>query len=242
MKELKSDAQMREFFNETETKGAIGQFGTSKNSNFFFFLDGKDAFFGGRTCVHKIQAEANAENELVYMDIISLYPFINFSLQYPVKVPEIIRPDDCVVNWRKPEDIAYDGLYKVRVVPPKGLFLPVLPMHVNKEDPRLMFPLCIKCANKYGTAKQNPTVSGPLKCNHAEDERGWTSTMTSLELRAALAEGYKITRCYRIWKYTEHENLFKEYVQTFMKMKIESSGFPSNVQSPEEQTAWAKGK
>jgi hypothetical protein len=100
--------------------------------------------------VHKIHAEADANNELVYMDIISLYLFINFSLQYPVKVPEIIRPDDCVVDWTKPEEIEHDGLYKVRVVPPKGLFLPVLPMRVNKEDPRLMFPLCIKCATSTG--------------------------------------------------------------------------------------------
>jgi hypothetical protein len=30
MKELKADADMRNFFNETETKGAIGQLGTPK--------------------------------------------------------------------------------------------------------------------------------------------------------------------------------------------------------------------
>jgi len=65
--------------------------------------------------------------------------------------------------------------------------------------------------------------------------------MTSLELRKALQEGYKITRCYRIWKYSEFDNLFKEYVQTFMKMKIESSGFPSEIQTPDEKVAWAKG-
>jgi hypothetical protein len=65
--------------------------------------------------------------------------------------------------------------------------------------------------------------------------------MTSLELRTALQEGYKITRCYRIWKYNEFDNLFKDYVQTFMKMKIESSGFPSEIQTHDEKAAWAKG-
>jgi hypothetical protein len=175
------------------------------------------------------------------MDIISLYPYVNFSLQYPIKVPEVIRPSECVVEWTKPEQIEFDGLYKVRVVPPMGLFLPVLPMRVNKQDPRLLFMLCAKCANVHSSSKKRPVVKGVIMCHHNEDERGWTSTMTSIELRAALTEGYKITRCYRIWKYNEFDNLFKEYVQTFMKMKIESSGFPSNVQTPEEQTAWAKG-
>jgi hypothetical protein len=166
---------------------------------------------------------------------------VNFSLQYPIKVPEVIRSPECVVEWSDPDQIEHDGLYKVRVVPPKGLFLPVLPMRVNKQDPRLLFMLCAKCAYVHSSSKKHPVVNGVIKCHHNEADRAWTSTMTSIELRAALAEGYKITRCYRIWKYNEFDNLFKEYVQTFMKMKIESSGFPSNVQTTEEQNAWAKG-
>jgi len=65
--------------------------------------------------------------------------------------------------------------------------------------------------------------------------------MTSIELRTALHQGYKITLCYRIWKYTEFDNLFKDYVQTFMKMKIESSGFPSDIQTDEQRMQWALG-
>jgi len=56
------------------------------------------------------------------MDIISLYPYINFALDYPVKTPEIIHLDDPQVNWTLPEQIEHEGLYKVRVVPPKALF------------------------------------------------------------------------------------------------------------------------
>jgi hypothetical protein len=119
-REKQANPEMKKFFDEAEPKGAI---------------DPKDAFFGGRTCVHKIYAEANDEIEIIYVDIISLYPFINFDFKYPIKVPEIIRPDDPIVDWTMPEQIQYDGLYKVRIVPPKGLFLPVLPMRVNKEDP-----------------------------------------------------------------------------------------------------------
>ena len=173
------------------------------------------------------------------MDIISLYPYINYSLYYPVKTPEIIRPDIPYVYWTLPEQIEHEGLYKVRVVPPKELFLPVLPMRVNKNDPRLMFMLCIKCANT--KSKEGPVLKGPITCNHSEKERGWTSTMTSIELRTALQQGYIITRCYRIWKYNEFDNLFMEYVQTFMKMKIESSGLPSDIQTDEQKMEWATG-
>jgi hypothetical protein len=223
MKKLKSNTEMKGFFNEMEAKGSI---------------DPKDAFFGGRTCVHRIYAKADGEYEIIYVDIISLYPFINFEHSYPIKMPEIVQPEHPIVDWTQPEQIEFDGLYKVRVVPPRQLFLPVLPMRVNKEDPRLMFMLCQKCA--ITKSKKATVVHGPLKCNHSDEQRGWTSTMTSIELRAALREGYRIDRCYRIWKYQEFDNLFKEYVQTFMKMKIESSGFPSNVQTPEEKSGWAK--
>jgi hypothetical protein len=167
-----------------------------------------------------------------------LYPYINYSLNYPIKIPEIIQPEDPIVEWTSPDQIEHFGLYKVRIVPPKGLFLPVLPMRVNKQDPRLMFMLCYKCSN---SKKEAPVINGPIKCTHSEEERSWTTTITSLELRAALNEGYKVTRCYRVWKYTQFDNLFKEYVQIFMKMKIESSGFPNHIQTIEEKEEWAKG-
>lgn len=229
---------MRTFFEETEAKGYIGLL-YFVYRNIFPFLDPKEAFFGGRTCVHQIFAEADAHYEIIYMDIISLYPFVNYQLKYPVNVPEIIHPELMNVDWTKPEEIVHDGLYKVRVIPPKNVFLPVLPMRVNKDDPRLMFMLCNKCANKNSKGKQ--IINGAIKCNHSDAERGWTSTMTSIELRVALSEGYKITHCYRIWKYKEFDNLFKEYVQRFMKMKIESSGFPSTVETLEQKMEWKNG-
>jgi hypothetical protein len=99
--------------------------------------------------------------------------------------------------------------------------------------------LCNKCANT--KSKQGPVLRGQITCNHSEKERSWTSTMTSIELRTALQQGYKITRCYRIWKYNEFDNLFMEYVQTFMKMKIESSGFPSDIQTNEQKMEWVTG-
>jgi hypothetical protein len=171
MRELQNNADMKKFFADTEPKGSIGFIYIFDIDN-KVIADPKDAFFGGRTCVHKVFAKATDEMEIVYMDIISLYPYINFSLDYPVKTPEIIRPDNTHVYWTLPQQIEHEGLYKVRVVPPKALFLPVLPQRVNKADPRLMFMLCDKCSNK--KSKDGPVVRGPIECNHNDEKRGWT--------------------------------------------------------------------
>jgi hypothetical protein len=141
---------MKAFFNDMNTKGSI---------------EPKDAFFGGRTICQKLFAEASREKEISYMDIISLYPSVNFNVKYPVGMPTIIRPENHEVEWNKAEDIVHDGLYKVRILPPKDLYLPVLPERVNQDDPRLLFTLCMKCSVLKST---------PSKCPHTDDQRGWT--------------------------------------------------------------------
>ena len=154
---------------------------------------------------------------------------MNYISQYPVGVPTTIVSREIDVNWSSPEDIKHIGLYKVRIIPPKKLFIPVVPVRLCRDDPRLLFPLCLKCAN---TNKD--------KCHHTDAERGWTCTLTSIELKEALMQGYTITRCYRIWSYSRTENLFKEYVKAFMKIKVEASGFPPGIETDEDKKKWAK--
>ena len=57
--------------------------------------------------------------------------------------PEIINPEIKKVLWENPEDVQYSGLLKVQVLPPRNLYLPVLPMRLEE---RLLFCLCYKCA------------------------------------------------------------------------------------------------
>ena len=47
----------------------------------------------------------------------------------------------------------------------------------------------------------------------------------SLELKYALEEGYIITKVYNTFSYEKREGLFKEYVELFYMMKIESTQF-----------------
>lgn len=51
---------------------------------------------------------------------------------------------------------------------------------------------------------------------------------------------YRVTEFYRAWHYEEWDDeIFKEYVRRFMKIKVESSGFPPDVQTIEEKLAFA---
>jgi hypothetical protein len=158
-----------------------------------------------------------------------LYPAVNYFASYPIGVPDVFIPKDVDVNWTKPEDIVYIGLYKVRIIPPRNLYLPVVPMRVCGKDPRLLFSLCRLCS-----------LSNSTQCFHNDKQRAWTSTITSIELKEALQQGYRITKCYRIWSYSCSAVLFRDYVKTFMKIKVEASGFPSNIVTEDDKHQWKK--
>ena len=50
-----------------------------------------------------------------------------------------------------------------------------------------------------------------------------------------------MTEVYRIWHWEEWDDqIFQKYVQCFMKLKVESSGFPKNVRTLEEKLAFAQ--
>ena len=49
-------------------------------------------------------------------------------------------------------------------------------------------------------------------------------TYSSVELKGALEKGYTITRIYSAQEYKRHTGLMKNYVETFIKLKVENSG------------------
>jgi hypothetical protein len=64
------------------------------------------------------------------------------------------------------------------------------------------------------------------------------------EVKLAIKHGYKITKIYSIWHWDkiEHYNedtktggLFTDYVNTFLKIKQENSGYPSWCQSESDK-------
>ena len=128
----------------------------------------------------------------------------------PVGHPEIITE-----NF---QDISnYFGIIKCRILPPRGLLHPVLPYRTNDK---LMFPLCKTCADKADPSNRDP-------CTHTDEERAIEGTWCHVELMKALEKGYEILRVHEVWHFPEHSSdLFKEYVNTFLKIKQEASGYP----------------
>ncbi|KAL3099811.1 hypothetical protein niasHT_028589 [Heterodera trifolii] len=205
------NAEMRDFFDDLgNERGPI---------------DPRAAYCGGRTGPLKLFSEPAEGEKICVYDIVSLYPWVNYDAEYPVGIPKIIYPsvEQIVIDWRSSADLVYRGLYRVRVIPPRGLSIPILPV---KLDERLLFSCCHRCAGKFralGTRRHH-------KCTHSDEQRAYTGTYTHIELGRALDSGYRVDRFWRAWHYEEwSDQIFKDYVRLMIKLKVESSGFPDGV-------------
>lgn len=102
-------------------------------------LNPRDAFKGSRTnvtCLYKTVDHLQGE-AIHYYDYTSLYPYVNKYCRYPVGHP--------VFYYDPPgTDLSqFFGLVQVTILPPHGLFHPVLPF---THGGKLTFPLCRACA------------------------------------------------------------------------------------------------
>ena len=179
-------------------------------------IDPRDALYGGRTEAFSILYRQKEQEEFVKgLDFNSLYPAMMSKREYPVGHPRLIqRPTDFTLD-------KYFGLIKAKLVPPRGLYIPVLPVRIlagEKEESKLMFPLCFTCA-----CQLNKGV-----CTHSENERAICGTWPSPEVYEAMRQGYTVKEFYWVWHYPyKSDELFKPFVRTFFKYKLEASGYPS---------------
>ncbi|NQY54713.1 MAG: hypothetical protein HRT42_14210, partial [Campylobacteraceae bacterium] len=185
---------------------------------------------GGRTECFMLKYKIKAGEEIHYLDVRSLYPSINKNIIYPIKYPEIIKKDFL-------DDISkYCGLIHCRILPPFGLHLPVLPKRCSKKDRKLLFPLCYMCAkNRVFTDK----------CEHSELDRSLKDTWVLDEVLLAIEKGYKILKIYEIWHFPNvldpskgDRGLFTQYVDLFIKIKAESSGWPASCTTEEKKNEY----
>jgi hypothetical protein len=156
-------------------------------------IDIRSCFYGGRTGPMKLHYKAKPGQKISYYDVTSLYPYVNFMLEpwmvgYPIgkysissnliKIKNFIgHPKVHVLNqdvqWSKAADNPYPlAILKVFAVPPRKIDIPVLPMKLP-NDPRLLFPLCSKCAKEYPEGG----VMEHYQCGHTDMERGWVSNI-----------------------------------------------------------------
>lgn len=135
-------------------------------------LDPRDSFKGGRTsaiCVN--YSTLGTEEKIHYYDFTSLYPWVNKYGIYPIGHPNIITSIFT-------HDINhYFGLIKLEILPPRGLYHPVLPIG---SGGKLLFPLCNKCAQ---------LMNQTTVCSCTDSERTLTGTWTTLEVSKAVEKG-----------------------------------------------------
>lgn len=190
-------------------------------------INPRDSFFGGRTETYKTffdtsyGARTNSANgggttkardnvKIYYKDVTSEYPWVNYTCAYPVGHPTVIKEDfDYSLK-------SYFGLVKCEVQPPRKLYHPVLPrrFRINKTE-KLVFDL------------------------GGENNEPFTGTWTTVELIKALEKGYKINRIYEVHHFEEQTtDIFKTYIERFLKIKQESSGYPDWVKTEEDQNKY----
>ena len=94
-------------------------------------LEPREAFLGGLTGAMALHAVAGEGEEIRYVDVTSLYPWVKKELPYPIGHPQIItQPVDQSLG-------SYFGIATVDILPPAGLFHPVLPVRSVTNSPFL---------------------------------------------------------------------------------------------------------
>ena len=99
-------------------------------------LNPRDALFGGRTNAIKLYHKVADDQRIYYSDFTSLYPFVQKTGKYPIGHPVKITKDFGPIE-------NYFGIVKCKVLPPKGLFLAVLPFknmlsHVARDEANII--------------------------------------------------------------------------------------------------------
>jgi hypothetical protein len=81
-------------------------------------------------------------------------------------------------------------------------------------------------------------------CTHETcSERALTGTWVLDEIRLAVQHGYKVVEVHEVYEYqvtrynpqTGDGGLFAQYINTFLKWKAETSGYPNWVQCPADE-------
>ena len=185
-------------------------------------LNPRDAFCGGRTNAVKLYHHVTPSQKIHYIDVTSLYPWVNKTCVYPKGHPRIIStPGHTDIRQ-------YFGLIQCQILPPRELYHPVLPY---RHDNKLLFPLCAACVEQEMPKRPLERSS---ECVHTDRQRVLTGTWCTPELEKAVELGYQVQHIYEVWHFDDTcQGLFRDYVNTWLKIKQEASGWPKDDMSEE---------
>ncbi|CAC5379378.1 unnamed protein product [Mytilus coruscus] len=123
-----------EFDKDVESNTELNKF-VKSHATMQYPLEPRDAFYGRRTETFTMYKKAAKDESISYYDVTPLYPFINKTGKIPLGHPMIITE-----NFKNIDD--YEGLVKCKIIPPRNLYLPVLPTGIRGK---LMFGICRTC-------------------------------------------------------------------------------------------------
>lgn len=214
----------------------------------------RECYYGGRTNAIVLHKKMTSSEKGMYMDFTSLYPSVLKYNRFPVGHPQkLFNPTDWEYQLIPCQEalcclgqhclgfhceLPFFGMLKVTVLPPRNLLYPVLPLKVGTgKSLKLMFPLCYTCASEQSKSP----------CDCSDSKRQFTQSYCSPELNFAVSCGYRILHIHEVLQWNESEQydrskktggLFTKYVNSFLKMKQEASGFPPGVCDEAEQDAY----
>ena len=196
-------------------------------------LNPRDAVKGGRTEAFRLHCRVldRTKEEIVYLDVNSLYPYVMSKIKFPVGHPEVRRGDDScrqLMESLRRSGVEFIGLCMVEILPPDELFIPCLGY---KAGGKLLFGLCRTCLNSNVIQRES--------CRHSNKERAWIDVYTSIDMKTALNCGYEVVRYFEVWHYHGGgETLFKDFILNIVKRKVECSGFPQHCDTVEKKHAY----
>ena len=123
------------------------------------------------------------------MNVTSLYPWVNKNCPYPIGHPQIItQPVDQSLG-------SYFGLATVDILPPPGLFHPILPVHCGQK---LTFPLCRACVRE---EQAQPMLTRTHYCPNSDADRTLRGAWCTPELVKAIEKGYTLIKIHEVWHF-----------------------------------------
>ena len=189
-------------------------------------LNPRNAFCGGRTNAIKLYYRVTPDQKIHDVDYTSPYPWVNKTCVYPRGHPVFIS---------QPGYIDIRGYFlnvqlQCRVLPPRGLYHPVLP---HRHGGKLTFPLCAACVEE---EMAKPPLERSYQCAHSDDQRVLTGTWCIPVLKKAVELGYEIQYIYEVWHFPQiQQGLLRDYVNTCLKIKQEASRWPDWVGDDETE-------
>ena len=195
-------------------------------------IDPREALYGGRTETCCLFKDCDLSKEHINaVDFTSLYPNVMRYRDFLVGHPAIIRGPPDIFDYSVNK---YFGLMRCCVLPPDDLIHPVLPKRVEtkSKDEKLIFSLCGKCASDQ---------IFDSNCSHSVEERSMEAVWVTVEVYKAVEMGYKILTIFEVWDYrSRNGNLFATFVDKFLRIKQENSGWPQGCEGEEEKQDYIK--